>query len=90
MRSKDVDTKKVDTRTAAKLLQEDILNSALHCFGSHHKCRPDYCKTVRANQPLTYPLSKDAVVPSDTSSMTSSTVSTDEQSLDVFTVFRYP
>ena len=48
MRSKDVDTKKVDKKTAAKLLQEDILNSALHCFGSHHKCKADYCKTVKA------------------------------------------
>ena len=47
MRSNDVHTNKVDKKTAAKLLQEDILNSALHCFGSHHKCKPDYCKTVR-------------------------------------------
>ena len=48
MRSNDVHTSKVDKKTAAKLLQEDILNSALHCFGSHHKCKPDYCKMVRA------------------------------------------
>ena len=50
MRSKDVDTKKkkVNKKTAAKLLQEDILNSAIHCFGSHHKCKADYCKTVKA------------------------------------------
>ena len=38
----------VDKAKAAKALQEDILNSTLHCFGSHHKCKPDYCKTMRA------------------------------------------
>ena len=47
MRSKEVSEKKVDKPKAAKALQEDILNSTLHCFGSHHKCKPEYCKTVR-------------------------------------------
>ena len=41
MRSNDVHTNKVDKMTATKLLQEDILNSALHCFGSHHYSHRD-------------------------------------------------
>ena len=41
MRSKESNKHK-----AAELLQEDILNSPLHCFGSHHKCKADYCKLV--------------------------------------------
>lgn len=24
------------------------MNSPLHCFGSHHNCKPDYCKVVRS------------------------------------------
>lgn len=48
MRSKDVDTKKVDKKRAAKSLQEDILNSVYHCFGSHHNCKADYCKKFEA------------------------------------------
>jgi len=47
MRSKDVAEKKNDHATAAKHLHEDILNCALHCFGSHHKCKADYCKTFQ-------------------------------------------
>ena len=42
MRSKETDKAK-----AAALLQADIMNSPLHCFGSHHNCKPDYCKVVR-------------------------------------------
>ena len=41
MRSKEDDKVK-----AAILLQEDILNCPMHCFGIHHKCRPEYCKVV--------------------------------------------
>ena len=48
MRSKEFSEKKVDKSQAAKALQDDILNSTLHCFGSHHKCKPEYCKTVKA------------------------------------------
>ena len=36
-----------DRKKAAHLLQKDILNCALHCFGSHHKCSADYCKVVK-------------------------------------------
>ena len=46
MRSNEVRDKKVDKITAAKALQEDILNATLNCFGSHSKCKPEYCKTV--------------------------------------------
>ena len=46
-RSKDAAEKNSGHATAAKHLQEDILNCALHCFGSHHKCKADYCKTVQ-------------------------------------------
>jgi len=83
MRSKEVDAKKVDVKKAAKLLQEDILNSTLHCFGSHHKCKADYCKTVRANQSSVHSPIKDAVSSSDTVSPTSSNVPSDEPSFDV-------
>ena len=37
-----------DKRTAASLLQDDIMNGPMHCFGYHHKCRPEYCKVVRS------------------------------------------
>ena len=43
MQSKD-DNK----RRAASLLQDDIMNAPMHCFGNHHKCQPDYCKVVRS------------------------------------------
>ena len=43
MRSKESSKHK-----AAVLLQEDILNGPLHCFGSHYKCKADYCKVVRS------------------------------------------
>ena len=43
MRSKESNKHK-----AAALLQEDILNGPLHCFGSHHKRKADYCKVVRS------------------------------------------
>ena len=43
MRSKESDKHK-----AAALLQEDIMNGPLHYFGSHHKCKSDYCKVVRS------------------------------------------
>ena len=48
MRSKEFSEKKLDKSQTAKALQDDILNSTLHCFGSHHKCKPEYCKTVKA------------------------------------------
>ena len=52
MRSKDADTNKIDKKKAAVLLlQEDILSSVLHCFKDQHKCKADYCKTIRAIQP---------------------------------------
>ena len=41
-------SKNDNKRIAASLLQEDIMNGPMHCFGSHHKCRPEYCKIVRS------------------------------------------
>ena len=41
-------SKEADRRKGASLLQDDIINGPMHCFGSHHKCRPEYCKTVRS------------------------------------------
>ena len=38
-RSQDADVKK-----NIKLLQQDLLNGPMHCFGYHHKCGPDFCK----------------------------------------------
>ena len=40
-------SKIADRKKAARLLQKDILNCALHCFGSHHNCSADYCKVVK-------------------------------------------
>ena len=39
-----------DKAKAARLLQKDILNCALHCFGSHKKCSADFCKVVQKVQ----------------------------------------
>ena len=50
MRSNKVRDKKMNKIVAAKALQEDILNTTLHCFGSHRKCKPEYCKAVRTLQ----------------------------------------
>ena len=35
---------------AARFLQKGILNRVLHCFGSHKKCRADFCKVVQKVQ----------------------------------------
>ena len=43
MRSKESDKQK-----AASLLQEDIMKSPLHCFGSYNECKPEYCKVVQS------------------------------------------
>ena len=39
-----------DKMKAARLLQKDILNRVLHCFGSHKKCRANFCKVVQKVQ----------------------------------------
>ena len=41
-------SKESNKHKAAALLQEDILNDSLHCFGSHHKSKADYCKVVQS------------------------------------------
>ena len=80
MRSKDVAEKKSDHATASKHLQEDILNCALHCFGSHHKCKADYCKTVQhlnaIQQSATTIPSTDTLVPTDSLDTTLSPLDT--------------
>ena len=40
-------SKMTDKKIAARLLQKDILNCALHCFSSHHNCSDEYCKVVK-------------------------------------------
>jgi len=45
-------SKLTNKHQAASLLQDDILNAPLHCFGSHHRCKPEYCKVVEHNQSL--------------------------------------
>ena len=48
MRSAIISRSKLSGKTkAAWLLQKDILNCALHCFGSHKKCSADFCKVVQ-------------------------------------------
>jgi len=39
-----------DKGKAVQLLQKDILNCALHCFGSHTKCSADFCKVAQSSQ----------------------------------------
>ena len=70
MRSKESDKQK-----AAALLREDILNGPLHCFGSHHKCKSDYCKVVRSLEKAHNNVDKDntsQTIPCPQSSETSS------------------
>ena len=42
MRSKESDQKK-----AVKLLERDLINGPLHCFGQHNHCSPDFCTAAR-------------------------------------------
>ena len=35
-----------DTRKAVKLLEQDLVNGPLHCFGFHSKCSTDFCKVA--------------------------------------------
>lgn len=35
-----------DTRKAVKLLEQDLVNGPLHCFGFHSKCSADFCKVA--------------------------------------------
>ena len=43
-------SQEADKVQAVKKLQQDLLNSPLHCFGSHSNCSPDFCKTAKQNQ----------------------------------------
>ena len=45
MRSKEPDRKK-----AIKLLERDLINGPLHCFGSHDQCSPDFCSIAKENR----------------------------------------
>ena len=38
-------SKNPDTKNAAKLLERDLWNGPLHCFGNHNKCSTDFCST---------------------------------------------
>ena len=48
-----------DRRKAVHLLQRDLENSPLHCFGIHRNCSPDYYKTAQqllsSSLPPTHP-----------------------------------
>ena len=67
MCSKDDDKRKV-----ASLLQDDILNGPMHCFGSHHKCKPECCKIVRSTCNSTNVNLPGRIILSSTPSLTSS------------------
>ena len=43
-------SQEADKVQAVKKLQQDLLNSPLHCFGSHSNCSPDFCKTARQQE----------------------------------------
>ena len=45
MRSYETDVKK-----AVELLNRDLLNRPLHCFGIHSHCSTDFCTVARENQ----------------------------------------
>ena len=45
MRSKETDAKK-----AVELLNRDLLNGPLHCFGIHSHCSPDFCSVAQEKQ----------------------------------------
>ncbi len=76
-------SKEENKTTAIKLLQEDLHNGPLHCFGMHSNCRPDYCKVQLASTQIpadTSPAEQESqaedCIPPSTSS-TCSTESTD-------------
>ena len=41
-------SKEADKQTAIVKLQQDLLNSPLHCFGHHTSCSTDFCKIAQA------------------------------------------
>ncbi len=45
MRSKETDAKK-----AVELLNKDLLNGPLHCFGVHSHCSTDFCSVAQDHQ----------------------------------------
>ena len=58
-----------DQSEAARLLERDILNGPLHCFGHHDKCSADFCSTARdrrnqVNSPSNVPMSNAPFIPS--------------------------
>ncbi len=42
-----------DTKRATELLQQDLHNGSLHCFGIHTHCSTDCCKIVRTSTTTT-------------------------------------
>ena len=40
-------SQETDQKQGIRKLQQDLLNSPLHCFGYHSNCSPDFCKTKR-------------------------------------------
>ncbi len=40
-------SKEPDRKKAIKLLERDLINGPLHCFGLHDNCSPDFCSTVK-------------------------------------------
>ena len=61
--------KEKQSRNRCQTFARRHLNCALHCFGSHHKCKADYCKTVQhlnaIQQSATTIPSTDTLVPTD-------------------------
>ena len=39
-----------DTRKPVKLLEQDLVNGPLHCFGLHSRCSTDFCKVARERE----------------------------------------
>ena len=40
----------MDVKKAVELLNRDLLNGPLHCFGIHSHCSTDFCTVARENQ----------------------------------------
>lgn len=43
-------SREVDISRGIKLLEQDLINGPLHCFGHHDRCSPDFCTTARHKQ----------------------------------------
>ena len=58
-------SKESDRKNGIKLLERDLINGPLHCFGEHVRCSPDFCTTVREKTQQTQQMSSNDDGPDD-------------------------